>query len=290
MPGRSGSAPPPSTLSELGDQGRAAVRGRRVDDEAGRLVDHREVVVEVDDRGAARLIGRLLAQEDQGEDRDADGDRDVGEVEGRPGADVDEVGDGAGAHAVGEVAERAAGEQADGDPHPRPVGLRANRKPTKAERERRRRRSAAAPPPPARPKATPLLWARVRPSGPSTSTCSPGTRLALDDRLRSPGRGRRRARRAPRRGARRGFCAALTRGSGRRSLPATTKRTISADHRAEVEREAAAADRRQEAAEEVEVGVGRLGDEVEHRAQRAAVDGHPRHPGDQDPERRSGSM
>ena len=63
--------------------------------------------------------------------------------------------------------------------------------------------------------------------------------------------------------------------------PCGTNEHDDPDHRAEVEREAAPADRRQEAAEEVQVGVGRLGDEVEDRAQPRAV-GHPRHVGDQD--------
>ena len=36
-------------LAELVDQGRAAVRGRRVDDQAGRLVDDGQGLVEVDD-------------------------------------------------------------------------------------------------------------------------------------------------------------------------------------------------------------------------------------------------
>ena len=56
-------------LFELGDQGRPAVRGRRVDDEAGRLVDDGEVVVEVDDARVSKAHPALLAQEDQGEDR-----------------------------------------------------------------------------------------------------------------------------------------------------------------------------------------------------------------------------
>ena len=82
-------------LAQLVDQGRAAVRGRRVDDEAGRLVDHRQLLVEVDDpqlrlshRSPARRLLRLgVAQVDADEQEDAGGDRDVGEVEGRPGAD-----------------------------------------------------------------------------------------------------------------------------------------------------------------------------------------------------------
>ena len=83
-------------LAELGDQRRALVRGRRVDDQAGGLVDHRQLLVGVDDpRRRRRLshpgappghrsaLGRLalafladrFAQVDQDEEHDADGDR-----------------------------------------------------------------------------------------------------------------------------------------------------------------------------------------------------------------------
>ena len=41
--------PTAEDLAQLVDQGRAAMRGRRVDDEAGGLVDHGERLVEMDD-------------------------------------------------------------------------------------------------------------------------------------------------------------------------------------------------------------------------------------------------
>ena len=110
-------------------------------------------------------------------------DRDVGEVEGRPERQVDEVGDGVDPHPVGEVAERAAGEQADGEPEPGRCGSRANRYDEQRQGGQRRARSPPAPPPPARPKAMPLLWTLVRTRKPSRSTRSPGTRFASSDRL-----------------------------------------------------------------------------------------------------------
>ena len=54
------------------------------------------------------------------------------------------------------------------------------------------------------------------------------------------------------------------------------------DDRAQVEREAAAPDGRQDAAEEVQVRVGDLVDEVDDRAQDRVV-GHARDPAEQDP-------
>ena len=50
---------PAKDLAQLADQGRAAVRGRRVDDEAGGLVDDGERLVEVDD--AQLRVTRLSA-------------------------------------------------------------------------------------------------------------------------------------------------------------------------------------------------------------------------------------
>ncbi len=60
-------------VAQLVDQGRAAVRGRRVDDQAGRLVDDRERLVEVDDPqlrlSHPRLpLGVAQVEEDQQED------------------------------------------------------------------------------------------------------------------------------------------------------------------------------------------------------------------------------
>ena len=128
----------------------------------------------------------------------------------------------------------------------------------------------------------PLLWALVRVERAEQLDVLAGDQVRLDDRLarlverddEPAQRQRRRQARGPRR--RSPF------DQRRPRPPAATNSTKIADHRAQVEREAAAPDRRQEAAEEVQVGVGRLGDEVEHRAQRAAV-GDPRQERDQDP-------
>ena len=51
----------------------------------------------------------------------------VGEVERRPGRQIDEVGDVAGADAVDQVADRAAGQQAAATHIPGRAGLRENR-------------------------------------------------------------------------------------------------------------------------------------------------------------------
>ena len=48
-PGALGIGAAAEYLRQLRDQGRPAVRGRRVNHHPGRLVDHGEVVVEVDD-------------------------------------------------------------------------------------------------------------------------------------------------------------------------------------------------------------------------------------------------
>ena len=69
------------------------------------------------------LPGRAQRREHQ--PQRPQGDRHVGEVEGRPQREVDEIGHGVGAHPVGEVAERAAGQQADGEPQARPPRDRA---------------------------------------------------------------------------------------------------------------------------------------------------------------------
>ena len=49
MPGPLGVGAAAEQVAELVDQGRPAVRGRRVDDHPGRLVDDRERLVDVDD-------------------------------------------------------------------------------------------------------------------------------------------------------------------------------------------------------------------------------------------------
>ncbi len=191
--------------------------------------------------------------------------------------DIDVVGDLAGADPVDQVAERAAGEQADRDPHPGPRRVAGEEVADDAQGRQRRPATRTTPPPPASPKATPRLWARVsseraehldllagRRAGPRPPPWPPGR--AIDD---EPAEG---AGQAPGAGG----------GAGHPAIRPTTiapgdEEHDQADHRAEVEREAAAADRRQDAAEEVEVGVGGLGDEVEDRAQRRVV-GHPRDP------------
>ena len=89
-----------------------------MDDEPGRLVDDRERVVDVDDPQLGAAAHFCSAGEAERQQEHAEGDRDVGEVERRPGEDVDVVGHRVGPDPVGEVAERAAGEEADRDPHP----------------------------------------------------------------------------------------------------------------------------------------------------------------------------
>ncbi len=105
IPGRSGSAPPPSRSPSSSTRVGPLVRGRRVNDQPRRLVNHRQVVVDMDDpqlrdsnptrsvrfmpiqgaKGAPEVIG--VAQVGEGEEQDAAGDGDVGEVEGGPAAD-----------------------------------------------------------------------------------------------------------------------------------------------------------------------------------------------------------
>ena len=210
-------------LAERVDQRLAAVPGRRVDDQPGRLVDHREPVVDVDEPRRRRLTARVVRLRRRSPARSSaitthpDGDRDVGEVERRPQRRVDEVGDGAVADPVGEVAERAAGEQPDPEPEPGPGGVEA----------RTSRRSApsatavnaitsASSPSLNRPKAIPLLVTRVRSKPSARSVRSPGsiepTIAAFSDLVEREHQrrdGEPSASQARRAGA-------LTRGSGRR--------------------------------------------------------------------------
>ncbi len=72
--------------------------------------------------------------------------------------------------------------------------------------------TSGAPAPPARPKATPRLWERVRPSGPSTSTSSPDTSCASIAALATWSAAMTKAPRAPARHQAR--AGALTRRSG----------------------------------------------------------------------------
>ena len=62
---------------------------------------------------------------------------DVGEVERRPVRQVDEVGDRVGADPIGEVADRPAGEQPGGDPHPGPGRVAGEEVGDHAERRQR---------------------------------------------------------------------------------------------------------------------------------------------------------
>ena len=153
-------------LFELGDQGRPAVRGGRVDDEAGRLVDHGEVLVEVDDPRPSRAHRPSSRRKIRAKSEDAGGDRHVGEVERRPGADFDVVGDLAGAHPVDRLPSAP--------PATRPTAIHIPGVPSDCGRGGSRRSRARATAktisgaslPLARPNATPWLWARVRPIGP----------------------------------------------------------------------------------------------------------------------------
>src|SRR4051794_11051975 len=142
---------------------------------------------------------------------------------------------------------------------------------------------SGAPVPPARPKATPVLWVWVRPRGPKTSISSPITISERTIAFAAWSTTITAAQRAPARSqARFDDRARITRGSPLDQAgddPPQQDQDDDPEHRAEVEGEAAAADRRQQAAEEVEVGVGGVGDEVEHRAQPGPVR-HPRHVGD----------
>ena len=154
----------------------------------------------------ARLLGSPTSaprssDEDQGDD--AEGDGDVGDVEGRPVRELDEVGDRAVAHAVDDVAERAAEQQPGRQPDERPVGVQAK----SASRPRSAPATAtmtSACPPPSAPKATPSLrtWTRSRKG--RTSRRSPRLEVERDDRLRQlverRARRRGRGRPAPRRG------------------------------------------------------------------------------------------
>ena len=111
-----------------------------MDDEARRLVDDGQALVDVDEpRRGAHAAGCGSADGAQRGERDhdhAEGDRDVGEVERRPQRRVEEVGDGAVADPVGKVAERPPAQQADAEPQQRPRGV--EREP--AERSGRARR------------------------------------------------------------------------------------------------------------------------------------------------------
>ena len=194
-------------------------------------------------------------------------------LKGGHSGQVDEVGDGADPHPVGEVAERAAGEQADRRATaPGAVGSRANsrRSGQGGQREQDHRGPAAAGE--AEGDAVVVdgqdeLEPSAMPTSPRRGRGSPRSRLGRLVDAATTRRAQSARRRAPS-GARR---------SRLRSAPTTIacddEQHDDRDDRAQVEREPAAADRRQEAAEEVEVGVRRLVTKSEHRAQRARCSG-----------------
>ena len=132
IPGRAGSPPPSSSPSSV-DERRSPGPGRRMDDQPWRLVDHREALVDMDEprlaaHGSAASGARLRRRaRTSAIIDDADGDRDVGEVERRPQRRIEEVGDRALADPVDQVAERASDQQADPEPEP---GARSGRRRT----------------------------------------------------------------------------------------------------------------------------------------------------------------
>ena len=127
IPGRSASPPPsrsPSTSTSVGPRCPGAGWTTR----PGRLVDHREPLVAVDDprlvaHGSVGLAAAPAPATASAITTTPSGDRDVGEVERRPQRRVEEVGDRAVAQPVDEVAERAAGQQPDPEPQPGRVGV-----------------------------------------------------------------------------------------------------------------------------------------------------------------------
>ena len=108
----------------------------------------REEHVEALPRGAGGTVssGTALDHEDQG--HDAAGDGDVGDVEGRPVRQLDEVGHRAVVGAVDQVAQRAADSSPVGQPDQRPARVRGE------EGEQRDQRGRRRPPPRARRRRT----------------------------------------------------------------------------------------------------------------------------------------
>src|SRR6188472_235663 len=115
MPGRSGSAPPPSKSPSSSTKVGPLCEGAGWTTIPAGLSTTASASSTWTMRSSS-LISRL-ARVGEGEQQDAGGDADVGEVEGRPAADLDVVSDGVGAHAIGEVAQRPTGKQARRDPH-----------------------------------------------------------------------------------------------------------------------------------------------------------------------------
>ena len=202
-------------------------------------------------------------------DHRPDGDRDVGEVEGRPQRRVDEVGDGVdrargrrGCRARHRRAgrRRATGRAARGRGRTRPARAASAATVTTQHQAPRRRRASR--------RRCPLLvtWSSWKPSTRSTALdrcASVETTIAFvtwsrqnDDAAHSEQR--------PPPGART-TCSPADRADDH---DLDDVQDEDRQDRAEVEREAAAAERRDHAAEEVEVGVGDLLDEARRRARR----------------------
>src|SRR5215207_586275 len=128
IPGRSGSLPPPrisaSSLTSVGPWWEGAGWTTRP---AGLSTTARDssrwTICSAGSAIVARGLG--IAEVNQDHQHDPGGYRDVGEVEGRPRADVDVVGHLARREPVEQVAEGAAGQQPNRDPHPRLAGVAA---------------------------------------------------------------------------------------------------------------------------------------------------------------------
>ena len=94
--------------------------------------------------GSLALLARSRRPlEDVDQREDAEGDRGVGDVEGRPVRELDEVGHRAGAHAVDEVADRAAEQQPGREPDERAARVGGEEEDEREQRDRRRRRRGA---------------------------------------------------------------------------------------------------------------------------------------------------
>ena len=121
--------------------------------------------------------------EDVEQRQHADRDRDVGDVERRPQRQVDEVGDGALARAVDQVAGGAADQQAGRQPDERPVSVGGEEGQQRRRARPRRRSPRSVPPPLNRPNATPRLRVLTRSRPGSTSIRSAAADRAAHDRL-----------------------------------------------------------------------------------------------------------
>src|SRR6185436_12128645 len=141
MPGRSGSVPPPSNSPSLSTRVGPRCEGAGWTTSPAGLsttarssstwtIDNSPLIASPTPSGAlypriggerrtGGSLGLLLVQIRECQHDDAGGNGDVGEVEGGPAADLDIVGDRVGADTVGEVPQRAPGEQPGRDPEAR---------------------------------------------------------------------------------------------------------------------------------------------------------------------------